>query len=148
MIPVLIMQIFIFPYAAASIMGTWGDSLVTIELQATAGHMSSSIQQIYYTMNHGSFSNGSMKINLDVPQLIQGHAYTTTLRHVSGTDTSYQIMNVTLKIIGGNDQTSSLVTLGSNVDWQENLAFNSTAHSLSIVATKTANTILISFGGS
>ena len=90
MIPVLVMQIFLFPYAAAVIMGTYEDSLITMELQTTAGHMSSSIQQLYYTMNHGSFSNGFTKINLDVPQLIQGHAYTTTLSHVTSTDTSYQ----------------------------------------------------------
>ena len=148
MIPVLVMQIFLFPYAAAVIMGTYEDSLITMELQTTAGHMSSSIQQLYYTMNHGSFSNGFTKINLDVPQLIQGRAYTTTLSHVTSTDTSYQLMNVTLKIIGGTEQTSNLVTLGPNVNWQENLAFNSTAHSLSLAANKTANSIWISFGGS
>jgi len=148
MIPVLVMQIFLFPYAATVIMGTYEDSLVTMELQTTAGHMSSSIQQLYYTVNHGSFSNGYTKINLDVPQLIQGRAYTTTLSHVTSTDTPYQLMNVTLKIVGGTEQTSNLVTLGPNVNWQENLAFNSTAHSLSLAANKTANSIWISFGGS
>ncbi len=63
-------------------------------------------------------------------------------------DTSYQIMNVTLKLLGTKDQTSTLVTLGQNVNWQENLAFNSGPHhSLSIVANKTANSIWLSFGG-
>jgi hypothetical protein len=147
MIPVLIMQIFLFPYAATIIMSTYGDSLTTMELQTAAGHMSSSIQQLYYTMNHGSFSNGYTTINLDVPQLIQGRSYTTTLTHVTSIDTSSQLMKVTLKIIGGTAETSSLITLGPNVDWQENLAFNSTAHSLSLAANKTANTIWISFGG-
>jgi hypothetical protein len=147
MVPVLVMQIFLFPYAAAVIMGTYDDSLISMELQTTAGHMSSSIQQLYYTMNHGSFSNGSMQVNLDVPQLIQGHAYTTTLSHVTSTDTSSQLMNVTLKIIGDTEQVSSLVTLGTNANWQENLSFNSTAHSLSLTANKTANSIWISFGG-
>ncbi len=65
MIPVLILQIFIFPLTASVIMNTWTDSRMTIELQETAGHMSSSIQQLYYTINHGSMSNGSMKITLD-----------------------------------------------------------------------------------
>ncbi len=120
---------------------------MTIELQETAGHMGSSIQQLYYTMNHASISNGSMQINLDTPPLIEGLAYTTTLSHVTHLDTSYQIMNVTLKLIGTHDQTSTLVTLGQNVDWQENLAFNSTSHPLSLIATKTANSIWLSFGG-
>jgi hypothetical protein len=147
MIPVLIMQIFLFPIVASVIMNTWQDSTTTIQLQTTSGHMGSSIQQLYYTMNHGSISDGSMKITLDVPPTINGRAYTTTLSHVTHLDTSYQIMNVTLKIIGTKVQTSTLVTLGQNVDWHENLAFNSTSHNLSLIATKTANSILISYGG-
>ena len=128
-------------------MGSYQDSLITMEMQSTAGHISSSIHQLYNSMNHGTFSNGSMQINLDIPQLIQGRAYTTTLTHVTSTDTTYQIMNVTLKTIIGTDQVSSLVTLGTNANWQENLAFNSTAHSLSLAANKTANSIWISLGG-
>jgi hypothetical protein len=147
MIPVLIMQIFLFPIAASVIMNTWGDSNTTIQLQTTSGHMGSSIQQLYYTMNHGSMSDGAMKIALDVPPIINGRAYTTTLSHVTHSDTSYRIMNVTLKIIGSKVQTSTLVTLGQNVDWSENLAFNSTSHNLSLIATKTANSILITYGG-
>ena len=147
MIPVLIMQIFLFPIAASVIMDTWGDSNTTIQLQTTAGHMASSIQQLYYTINHGSMADGSMKITLDVPPIINGHAYTTTLSHVTHLDSSYQIMNVTLKIIGTNVQTSTLVTLGQNVNWNENLAFNSTSHNLSLIASKTATSISISYGG-
>jgi hypothetical protein len=128
-------------------MNTWQVSTTTIQLQTTSGQMGSSIQQLYYTMNHGSISDGSMKITLDVPPIINGRAYTTTLSHVTHSDTSYQIMNVTLKIIGTKVQTSTLVTLGQNVDWHENLAFNSTSHDLSLIATKTANSILISCGG-
>jgi len=147
MIPVLILQIFIFPLTASVIMNTWADSSMTIELQETAGHMGSSIQQLYYTMNHASIPNGTMTITLDTPPLIQGHAYKTTLSHATHLDTSSQIMNVTLKLIGTNDQTSTLVTLGQNVDWQENLTFNSTAHSLNLIAHKMSNSIWLSFGG-
>jgi hypothetical protein len=147
MIPVLILQIFLFPITASVIMNTWADSSMTLELQETAGHMGSSIQQLYYAMNHASVPNGTMTITLGTPPLIEGHAYTTTLSHATNLDTSIQIMNVTLKLIGTKDQTSTLVTLGQNVDWQENLAFNSTAHSLSIVAHKTSDSIWLSFGG-
>ncbi len=147
MIPVLILQIFIFPLTASVIMNTWADSSMTIELQETAGHMGSSIQQLYYTMNHASIPNGTMTITLDTPPLIQGHAYKTTLSHATHLDTSSQIMNVTLKLIGTKDQTSTLVTLGQNVDWQENLTFNSTAHSLNLIAHKMSNSIWLSFGG-
>jgi len=147
MIPVLILQIFIFPLTASVIMNTWADSSMTIELQETAGHMGSSIQQLYFTMNRASIPNGTMTITLDTPPLIQGHAYKTTLSHATHLDTSSQIMNVTLKLIGTKDQTSTLVTLGQNVDWQENLTFNSTAHSLNLIAHKMSNSIWLSFGG-
>jgi hypothetical protein len=147
MVPVLIAQIFIFPLTASVIMNTWVDSRMTIELQNTAGHLGSSIQQLYYSMNHGSISNGIMTITLDTPPLIEGHSYTTTLSHVTQLDTSYKIMNITLKLEGTKDQTSTIVTLGQNIDWQENLSFSSTAHSLSLVATKTSNSIWLSLGG-
>ena len=64
MIPVLIAQIFIFPFTASVIMNTWTDSRMTIELQETAGHMGSSIQQLYYMMNHDAMSNGTISISL------------------------------------------------------------------------------------
>jgi hypothetical protein len=148
MIPVLIMMIFIFPFVATVIMGTWTESITTMELKTTAGHMSSSIQQLCYTINSGSYNNGTMKINLAVPTLIQGHTYTTTLSHLTQSDSSFQLMNVTLKIVGGEAQASSLITLGSNINWQENLAFNSTAPLLYLGANKTANSVLLCFGGS
>jgi hypothetical protein len=148
MIPVLIAQIFIFPFTASVIMNTWTDSRMTIELQETAGHMGSSIQQLYYMMNHDTMSNGTISISLDTPPLIEGHAYKTTLKHVEHLDTSYQIMNVTLKLLGTKDQTSTLVTLGPNVDWQENLSFLSGAQPIILVADKTSNSIWLSLGGS
>jgi len=148
MIPVLIIQIFIFPLTASVIMNTWTDSRMMIEIQETAGHIASSVQQLYYTMNHDSMSNGTISITLDTPSLIEGYAYNTTLRHVENLDTSYQIMNVTLKLIGTKDQTSTLVTLGPNVDWQENLSFLSGAQPIILVAEKTSNSISLFLGGS
>ncbi len=147
MVPVLIVQIFIFPLTASVIMNTWTDSRMTIELQGTAGHIGSSIQQLYYTMNHESMSSGSMSITLDTPPLIEGYAYETTLKHVEHLDTSYQIMNVTLKLLGTKDHTSTIVTLGQNVDWQENLTFISGSQPIILKADKTSNSIWLSLGG-
>ncbi len=148
MIPVLIMQIFLFPLTASVIMGTWSNSSDTLQLQETAGHMGSSVQQLYYTMNHASISNGSMKITLDGPQLIDNRAYTATLTHVTQTDASYKIMNITLKLIGTKSVSSTIVTLGQNVDWMDHLSFNSTDHNRSFIAAKTSGSIMISYGGS
>lgn len=146
-IPVLIAQIFLFPLTATIIMQNYENSRQVLELQQTAGNLGSSIQQLYYTMNHDTVSDGTMKIILHVPTSIDSRPYTTTLSHAIDAETSYAIMNVTLKLIGTTSQTSTLVTLGPNVDWQENLSFNSTATSLSVVANKTSNSIWLSFGG-
>ena len=128
-------------------MDRWEDSRLVLELQQTAGNLGSSIQQLYYTMNRDTVSEGTMRIILDVPYLIDGRVYTTILSHMLSSETSYEIMNVTIKLVGTTSQASTLVTLGSNVDWQEGLSFNSTANSLGAVANKTANTIWLSFGG-
>jgi len=146
-IPVLIAQIFLFPLTATIIMDRWEDSRQALELQQTAGNLGSSIQQLYYTMNRDTVSDGTMRIILNVPSSIDSRVYTTMLSHVVGSETSYEIMNITLRLVGTTSQASTLVTLGPNVDWQEDLSFNSSAYSLSVVANKTANSIWLSFGG-
>jgi hypothetical protein len=147
MVPVLIAQIFIFPYTASVIMNTWTDSRMTIELGEIAGHLGSSIQQLYYAINHEVMPSGSVSVTLDMPPLIEGHAYTTTLRHVTQLDTSYKVMNVTLKLTDSKDQTSTLVTLGPNVNWQENLSFLSGAQPIALKADKVQNNVSLSIGG-
>ena len=146
-IPVLIAQIFLFPLTATIIMNSWEDSRQVLELQQTAANLGSSIQQLYYTMNRDTVSDGTMSIILTVPSLVDGRVYTTVLSHVIDSETSSEIMDVTLRLVGTTSQASTLVTLGPNVDWQENLSFNSTANSFSVVANKTADSIWLSFGG-
>jgi hypothetical protein len=147
LIPVLIVQIFFFPYVASMITDSWADSRRTLELQEVAGHLGSSIQQLYYTINHASLPNGTMVINLDIPQLIEDYPYNATLRHMPSQDGSYQVMNVTLQMRGSKSAASTIVTLGDNVDWIENLSFNSTQRELSLIANKTSNFVLITIGG-
>ncbi|HSV49601.1 MAG TPA: hypothetical protein VLH35_04730 [Candidatus Acidoferrales bacterium] len=145
MIPVMILQIFLFPFVATLIMDNWNDSRQTLELHETAGHLSSTIQQMYYTINRASVSSGSasMKINIDIPRTIENHAYTVTLQNVTGLDSAYRVMNITLRFISFDGSTSTLVTLGDNINWADNLAFNSVNTGLCLTATKTADTIIL-----
>ncbi len=147
MIPVLILQIFLFPIVAGVIMNSWDGSRRTLELQDTAGHLGSTIQQFYYTINHASIANGVMTINLDIPPLIEGLAYTVTLHEVTSVDTSCRVMNVTLHLIQFSGAATALVTLGNNVHWQDGLAFNSTSHPLILTASKNGGSIELAFGG-
>lgn len=145
MIPILIMQIFIFPFAATIIMNTWTDSRRTLELQEIAGHLGSSMQQLYYTINHASISSGSLTAQPDTPSFIDGYSYNVTLFDAT-TSASVKIMNITVNLVGAHNEASSLITLGENVAWPGNLTF--TSYKISVInATKTAGNIWLSFNG-
>jgi hypothetical protein len=145
MVPVMILQIFLFPYVAVMLMDNWNDSRQTLELQETAAQLGSTIQQMYYTINRASVSSGSasMKIDLDIPRAIENHPYTVTLQNVPNSNSAYQIMNITLCFTGSSVSTSTLVTLGDNVNWADNLAFNSATAGLCLIATKTTDTVTL-----
>ena len=149
MIPLLILQIFIFPIAAVTIMGAWSNSRMTIELQNVSGHLASSLQQLYYTMNHASISSGSLTATLDVPTLItdgnSGFNYMITLSNATNLGSSVKVMNLTLSLIGTHGKASTLITLGENAEWN-NSAVRS--NSISIInATKLSNTVFLSLQG-
>jgi len=137
----LILQIFLFPMVAATIMDNWNSTQRTLELQETAGHLGSTIQQAYYAVNRIG-EDCAMKINLNLAQHEQ-YAYTATLTHASGVDTVYNIMNVSMQVVGAKGAACSLVTLGGDVDWEDGLSFSSTQHSLSLVASKTGDNITL-----
>ena len=64
------------------------------------------MQQLYYTMNHESISSGSLTCKLNVPTTIQdgnnGYNYLITLTNATNPDSSVQVMNLTLSLIGAN----------------------------------------------
>lgn len=149
MIPILIMQIFLFPLTAGWIMTTWVDSRQTLALQETASHLGSSIQQVYSALNHESISAGTVTNRLEVPPFIEGYAYTgnATLRALDPAPNSSQILDITLRFMGGRISSTTSVTLGQNVVWQ-NSTFMSNSTYASIIAEKQLNgTIRLSFGG-
>lgn len=149
MIPILIMQIFLFPLTAGWIMSTWVDSRQTLALQETASHLGSSIQQVYSALNHESISTGTVTNRLEVPPFIEGYAYTgnATLRALDPAPNSSQVLDITLRFMGGRIESTTSVTLGQNVVWQ-NSTFMSNSTYASIIAEKMSNgTILLSFGG-
>lgn len=150
MIPILLMQIILFPYVAVTMRTSWVESNVNLELQEICSHIGSSMQQLYYTMNHASISAGSLSAKLGTPTSIGDgygnfYGFTITLQNATNVNTDVKIMNVTLHIEGTGDQAFSLVTLGDNAVWQNNAVFLSSS-STSVNATKTAGSIMLTFG--
>jgi hypothetical protein len=149
MIPILLMQIIIFPYLAITMRNSWLDSNINLELQEICSHLASSMQQLYYTVNHASISSGSLTAQLNIPTSINDgygniYRYTIMLQNATNTNSHVRIMNITLSMLGPGGEASTLVTLGGNAAWQNNSTFPS--NSASIIATKTPGSISLSFG--
>ena len=149
MIPILIMQIFLFPLTAGWIMNTWVDSRRTLALQETASHLGSSIQQIYSSLNHDTISAGTVTNKLDVPPFIEGYVFTgnATLRTLGAAANSSKVLDLTLRLLGTSIQTTASVTLGQNVEWTQSSVLKSNSTLASINAEKQLNgTIRLYFG--
>jgi hypothetical protein len=145
LIPLLILQIFLLPYAASMMMNYWSTSSETIALQDAASHLGSSIQQLYLFINNPALSSTTVTNNLGVPTYINGYAYIgkATLTSVSGSE---EVLNLTLSLIGNTISASSIVTLGQNVQWNSSgTTFMSNSPDACINAQKDNNIILLSF---
>ena len=149
LIPVLILQIFLFPMFANVVMNHYVDEQRSLGLQETASYLSSSIQQIYLSLNHTSILSCTLKSSLGSNPLVDGFYYTAnaTLQSAlgSGSDSS-KILHVTVKLTGADQSTTTLVTLGQNVQWV-NSTFKSNSTTACIIAQKLPDqTVKLSFG--
>jgi len=148
MIPMLILQIFLFPLTAGWIMSTWVDSRQTLALQETASHVGSSVHQVYSALNHESISAGAVTNSLEIPPFIEGYVYTGNASLRDSAPNSSQILDITLRFKGSQIEATTSVTLGSNVAWDQDSAFMSNSSYASLIAEKMPNgTILLSFEG-
>jgi len=146
LIPLLILQIFLLPYAASAMMSYWTTSSETITLQDAASHLGSSIQQFYLFINNPAISSTTVTNNLGVPAYINGNPFMgkASLAPVSGSE---QILNLTLSLIGSSISAYSIVDLGQNVQWKPSCTtFMSNSPNACIDALKYSNgTILLYF---
>lgn len=145
MIPLLILQIFLFPFAASWIMNVWVDSRRTLALQETASHLGSSIQQIYFSLNHTTIPEGTVTNKLDVPPFIEGYAYrgTVILKTISDPVPGSKVLELTLVLRGVDISATATVTLGDNAEWSEEYStFMSNSTSAYLQATKYGNEMI------
>lgn len=148
MIPMLILQIFLFPLTAGWIMNTWVDSRQTLALQETASHMGSSVHQVYSALNHDSISAGAVTNKLEIPPFIEGYTYNGSASMRESAPESTQILDITLTFMSGRIAASASVTLGQNVAWDQASEFMSNSTHASLIAEKLSNgTILMYFEG-
>ena len=146
MIPILIAQIFLFPMVASAMMNNWVDSRRTIVIQEVASNLSSSMQQLYSSLNHETISAGTVTNELALPRYIEDYPYkgNASLRTIGSNGS--RILEITLSYVGDDISTTALATFGANMEWM-NSTFLSNSTSAGIIAEKQLNgTIRMYFG--
>ena len=141
LLPVLVLQIFLFPLTANWLMITWVDSRRNLALQDVASHLSSTIQQLYFSLNHATMQVGRATYSPGLPPFIEDIHYqgNATLRPTLGASVnSSKVLDVTVRLIGTKNAVTSAVILGPNVDWRSSV-FNSNSTKAAVTAQKFAN---------
>jgi hypothetical protein len=150
MIPILILQIFAFPIVASYLMNGWVDSRRTLVLQDAASNMGSTIQQMYFALNHPTIPAGTTSDQFGLPPYIDGHSYTAnaTLQPLSAATNSSQVLEITLRLVTTKYEVTSSVLLGSIAQWDSTSTFESNSTNANAYAQKFQNgTIKLGFGG-
>jgi hypothetical protein len=149
MIPLLILQIILFPFVASVIMNGWADSRQTLELQETASNLGSSISQLYSALNHDTISAGVVTNRLELPRFIENYAYNGTGQLRPALDpsvNSVRILDITLTLKDSKVASTTSITLGGNVNWNSSSVLYSNATELVLLGQKLPNgTIFLSF---
>ena len=114
MIPILILQIFLFPVVASYLMNVWVDSRRTLVLQDAASNMGSTIQQMYFALNHPTIPAGTTSDQFGLPPYIDGYSYTAnaTLQPSGSATNSSQVLEITVRLVTTKYRGNSLSPLG------------------------------------
>jgi hypothetical protein len=148
MLPILILQIFLFPLTASWLMNIWVDSRRTLALQDVASHLGSTIQQLYFSLNHETISAGTATYSPGLPPFIENYNYVgnATLRKVSGSADSSKVLSITLMLAKTKITVTTLVTLGSNVLWRSSVFVSNSTHACVSAMKNATGTITLYFG--
>ena len=149
MVPVLILQIFLFPLTAGWLMNIWVDSRRTLALQEVASHLGSTIQQLYFSLNHETISAGPpVTYSPGLPPFIEDYNYigNATLRTVAGSADSSKVLSITLALAKTKITVTTLVILGSNVLWQDSSFVSNSTHACVSAMKNATGTITLFFG--
>ena len=149
MIPILVMQIILFPAVASYLMNVWVDSRRTLVLQEAASNMGSTIQQLYFALNHATIPAGTTSDQFGLPPHIDGYYYTAnaTLQPSGSAVNSSQVLKITVRLVTTKYEVTSSVLLGQNAQWDLPTTFVSNSTKANAYASKFQNgTIELGFG--
>jgi hypothetical protein len=151
MLPLLILQVILFPLTAGWLMNIWVDSRRTLALQEAASNLGSIMQQIYLTLNHTTIPVGTtITQKTDLPPFIEDYPYTgnATLKTVSNpASSSSKVLTITLRLRTIGTTVTTSVIMGQNVQWQESTFTSNSTNAGISGAKKLTGTVSLSFTG-
>lgn len=149
MMPILILQIFLFPLTAGWLMNVWVDSRRSLALQDVASHLGSTIQQLYFSLNHQTISAGKATYLPGLPPLIEDSPYVgnATLRTVLDPAlNSSKVLELTVRLVSTRIIVSTFVILGPNVSWKESVFVSNSTNACVSAEKNLTGTIFMQFG--
>jgi hypothetical protein len=131
-------------------MNIWVDSRRSLALQDVASHLGSTIQQLYFSLNHQTISAGKATYLPGLPPLIENSPYIGNASLRTALDpvlNSSKVLELTVRLVSTKIMVNTQVILGPNVSWKESVFMsNSTNACVSAEKNQTGTTILIQFG--
>lgn len=149
LIPLLFIQIIVFPLAASIMTSNWADSLRDTALKNAANNLAGTIQQLYLSVDQEEILAGNVTQASTLPPTIESHLYTAVGSLSTSADSnSSKILTLSLTLERFRNTATANAVLGPNVLWEEESVLQSNSPDASINVQKFANgTLLFSFGG-
>lgn len=147
MAPLLVVQLFVFPFVATSLTSKWADASREVTLQEAASQMASTIQQLYLSLNRIEISEGNITYVLNMPKEIASHPYTAkgSLRTTLQPASTILFLNLTLDNTGNT--ATAQASLGPNAEWDGGSTFHSLSPNTTVIVHKSEDgTLQFSFG--
>ena len=149
MIPILIMQIFLFPMTANWLMNIWVDSRRTLALQDAARHLGSTIQQLYFALNHQTISVGIATYSPGLPPFIENLHYVGNVTFLTVLDpplNSSKVLELKLTLVETRTSVTTSAVLGPNVLWRESTFVSNSTQAFVSAEKFTNGTVCLYFG--
>jgi len=147
LVPILFVQILVFPLAAEIMTSSWVDARRDAALQGAASHLASTIQQLYLSVNRDEILAGNITQASTLSPTIELYPYTANgaLTSLDSNSSKKLVLTLTLER-AGNTATASAV-LGPNARWDGGTLISNSPDA-SIKVRKFVNgTLLFSFNG-
>jgi hypothetical protein len=126
----------------------WQNSQRDTELLDAAGHLASTIQQLYLTVSRDEILAGTVTQASPVPVTVGLYRYTATGSLSTPSDpNSSRILTLTLTLEEVGNTATAKAVLGPNVEWIDSTLQSSSSTACIVIQKFSNSTLVFSFGG-